>query len=71
MSDGNSMSVLKIKESIISVLKKHKVAILGSEEPPGVAIWVTEEPCGRGITHPLFLMHRNSLEEKYSEARTA
>ena len=48
-----------------------KVAISAAEEPPGVAIWATEEPYGRGSTHPLFLMQRNSLERQYSEARTA
>ena len=44
---------------------------MAAEEPPGVAIWMTEEPCRQGSTHPIFLMHRNSLEGQYSEARTA
>ena len=34
-----------------------KVTISAAEEPPRVAIWATEEPYGRGSTHPLFQSH--------------
>ena len=48
-----------------------KLPFLLRKNPWGRCFGCGKRPCGHGDTHPLFLMHRNSFEEQYSEVRTA